>query len=1002
MRFLFLSLILLSQLTFAQKRKPLPEQVWVDSVYNQLNFDEKVAQLFMVAAYSNKDNKHIDGLVNLVKDYKIGGVIFFQGGPGRQAKITNKLQAASKVPLLIGIDAEWGLSMRLDSTYRYPWNMTLGAVQKLDLIEQMGEQMGEQANRMGIHFTFGPVVDINTNPKNPIIGNRSFGETREIVTDHALSFMEGLQSKNVFATAKHFPGHGDTSTDSHHALPYLDFTRKRLDDIELYPYRKLIEKGLASIMVAHLDVPVLEPRPGVPTSLSYATITTLLRNELKFNGLIFTDALNMKAATNYKPAGEVDLEAFLAGNDVMLFAENVPLAIQKIKEAYDNGKITENRLAASVKKILAYKYKAGLYKYRPIDYKNLYHDLNASEYDDLNKKLYEAAITVIKDEDMLPLRKSEKIAYVKLGDDINNTFIDALKRKANITTFFSTSIESAADLDGFDKVIVGFHKADGAWKNHDFTQIELDLLDTIATSHPTVLVAFTKPYALSAIQNFDALKGVVSGYQNNVFAHNAAVEVLFGNKSAKGKLPVSINAMYKVNGSSATGYTSNEIKKEEKRPKEVVKSKITPLKNNDSNTVKQEIPVVQEKNTIPVKDATLVFSTPEKEGMNASRLKEIDRIAQAAIDKEYTPGIQVLVARNGKIIYEKSYGKQTYDNGALPVKDATIYDLASLSKILGTLPMVMKMYDEGVLTFAQTLGEWLPEFKNTDKSGITIKELLLHESGLVAWIPFYKETLLNGHPDPKLYKNTYSPEYPIQVAENLFLKKDYNKTIINTIKESKLGAKSYKYSDLNFILLKEIVERHYKKPLDILVSETFYKPIGTQLTYNPLHKVDMDFIAPTEEDEYYRYTRIQGYVHDMGAAMFGGVAGHAGVFGNAEDVFKMMQFYLDGGSYKGNRILRTKTINDFNTCYSCGKGSRRGAGFDKQQLKGGGPTCGCASARSFGHTGFTGTIAWADPEYDLVYVFLSNRTYPSADDNKLSKANVREDIQQVIYDAIKQ
>ena len=989
------SLLLCSPFVFSQKRYGTPMKTWVDSVYQQMTLDEKIGQLFMVAAYSNKDQKHVDGLESLVKDYKIGGVIFFQGAPIKQAKITNRLQSASKLPLLVGIDAEWGLSMRLDSTYRYPWNMTLGAVQKMDLIQKIGEQLGEQSNRMGVHFTFGPVVDINANPKNPIIGTRSYGETKEIVTERALAFMEGLQSKNVFATAKHFPGHGDTSSDSHHTLPYLDFPKKRLTDIELYPYRKLIDKGLASIMVAHLDVPALEPRKGVPTSLSYATITTLLRNDMKFKGLIFTDALNMKGATNYKPAGEVDLEAFLAGNDILLFAENVPLALQKIKDAYDSGKITEERLAQSVKKILVYKYKAGLSEYTPIRLKNLYQDLNDSSYDVLNQKLYEAAITVIKDDGILPLKKSDKIAYVKLGDDVNNGFVDALTKKANVQTFYSTAIESPSDLDRFDKVIVGYHKADGAWKNHDFSTAELNLLNMIAQNHATVLVAFTKPYALSAIQNFESLNGIVIGYQNNEFAQRAAVEVLFGNQKAVGKLPVSINAQFPVEVEVVTKKTSKTVAKTafsthtSDTPKEV-----------DQSNAKQEIPVVQERSVLPVLDASIQRSTPEKEGMSSNKLKEIDAIAQRAIERGYTPGIQLLVARNGKVVYEKSYGKQTYDSYALPVKKETIYDLASLSKILGTLPMVMKMYDEGKLSWNQTLGDWLPEFKNTDKADITIQQLLLHESGFVAWIPFYKQTLKNGEPDPELYQQTYSEAFPIQVSENLFLKKGYDRKIIERIKDSKLSSKNYTYSDLNFILLKEIVERYYRKPLDVLVADAFYKPIGSQLTYNPLQKVDMDFIAPSEEDTYYRHTRVQGYVHDMGAAMFGGVAGHAGLFGNAEDVFQMMQLYLNNGIYKGKQLLKPQTIADFNHCYSCSKGSRRGAGFDKQQLKGGGPTCGCASAKSFGHTGFTGTIAWADPEYNLVYVFLSNRTYPSAEDNKLSKANVREDIQKIIYESI--
>ena len=439
MRYIFI-FILFSVVSFAQKKSNLSQEVWVDSVYNQLSFEERVGQLFMVAAYSNKDEAHNKSIDKLVEENKIGGLIFFQGGPVRQAKLTNRYQAKSKVPMFIGIDAEWGLSMRLDSTYRYPWNMTLGAVQDMKLIEKAGNQMAKQSKRMGIHFNFAPVVDINTNPKNPIIGNRSFGETKENVTLRALALMKGLQDEGVFATAKHFPGHGDTSTDSHHTLPVVKFDKNRLDDVELYPYKELIKNGLTSVMVAHLNVPSIEPRENYPTSISYNVVTNILKNELQFEGLIFTDALNMKGASNFKKPGDIDLEAFLAGNDVLLFAENVPVAIKKFNEAKKDGRLTEERLAYSVKKILAYKYKANLHNYQPIALENLYNDLNAVEFEALNYQLYENAVTVIKnDTKSIPVAQldKEKIAYVKLGNDSSDVFLTQLKNYANVTEITS-------------------------------------------------------------------------------------------------------------------------------------------------------------------------------------------------------------------------------------------------------------------------------------------------------------------------------------------------------------------------------------------------------------------------------------------------------------------------------------------------------------------------------------------------------------------------------------
>lgn len=959
MKKIWLSLLYIPFTVFAQSKSKFDQaQQWVDSVYNQMSFNEKVGQLFMVAAYSNRDEKHINDLLDLVKSRNIGGVIFFQGGPGRQANMTNRLQAASKLPLFVGIDAEWGLGMRLDSTYVYPWNMTLGAVQKNDLLEQMGNQMAEQSKRMGIQFMFAPVVDININPLNPIIGNRSFGESKENVAEKAIALMRGLQDKQVYATAKHFPGHGDTATDSHHALPKLDFDRKRLDNVELYPYKKLIKEGLASVMVAHLDVPALEPNKGVPTSLSYNTITNVLKNDLSFKGLVFTDALNMKGASNFKSPGEIDLAAFQAGNDVLLFAENVPLAIEKFNAAYENKEFTDERLAHSVKKILLYKYKAGLNKYKPINTKNLYSDLNRPEYTDLSYRLYENIITVVKNNrNMLPFNseKRQNIAYVKLGDDVNDTFIEALQANQPVTVFTHVQIEDHLDdLKAFDLVIVGYHKADGVWKKHDMSANEVVLLDNIVKNNKTVFVSFVKPYALSAVQDFSKFEAVVLGYQNNVMAHRKTVDVLFGMQGATGRLPVSIGNHFKEGEGINTRSNKN-----------------------------------------------LRYGRASEEGLNEEKLKEIDGLVNKAIKNQYTPGAQVLVTRHGKIVYNKSFGTMSYDDKT-KVNNSTIYDLASLSKMLGTLPMVMKMYDDGKLRFDQKLGDLLPEFKKTDKANITVKELLTHNSGLVAWIPFYKETLdTDGKPNQDLYRPTFSKEYSIQVAETLYLKTGYEGVMLKTIADSKLGKKEYKYSDLNFILLAEIVERSYKKPLNELVEQYFYKKIGAStLTYLPQTKFDLSEIAPTEKDTYFRHTLVHGYVHDMGAAMMGGVAGHAGLFGDALDVAKMMQLFLDGGMFNDERLISAKTINDFNTCYYCKEGNRRGAGFDKPQLGKSGPTCGCASMKSFGHTGFTGTMAWADPEKDLVYVFLSNRTYPNADDNKLSKANTREDIQQVIYDAL--
>ncbi|WP_330443613.1 glycoside hydrolase family 3 N-terminal domain-containing protein [Flavobacterium sp. C4GT6] len=965
MRFYTILFLLTIKAAFAQYNpdftdyKTEAERKWADSVYNSMSFEERVGQLFMVAAYSNKDAAHEQEVEKLVKDYKVGGLIFFQGGPVRQAKLTNRYQAAAKTPLFIGIDGEWGLSMRLDSTYRYPWNMTLGAVQDMRLIEKMGEQMGMQSHRMGIHFNFAPVLDINVNPENPIIGNRSFGEDKENVTERALALMKGLQSQGVYATGKHFPGHGDTASDSHYSLPYLPFTEERLRNLEFYPYKKLFKEGLASIMVAHLNVPSIEATENYPTSLSYNVITNIVKNEMGYDGLIFTDALNMKGASNYMQPGEIDLEAFLAGNDVLLFAENVPLAIDKFKEAYANRVLSEQRLAYSVKKILAYKYRAGLNKYEPIEMKHLYSDLNDYVYDDLNYQLYENAVTVFKNDDnILPVRSlvNEKIAYIKMGDADNDDFIEKLQAYADITILEEESLPLYKQkLKDVTKVIIGFHKADGAWKNHNFKQEELNWIQAIAKEKPVILAAFVKPYALMQIKDFSNIKSVVLAYQNNTIAETVATEVIFGAVGAKGKLPVSINSMYKVN----TGI--------------------------DTQTVNR-----------------LGFTTPGNAGMDAAKLTQIDLIAQKAIDGNMTPGLQVLVARNGKVVYQKSYGYHTYDKDT-KVSNADTYDVASLTKILSTLPHVMQLYDKGKIKMDAKLGDMLAEFKNSDKKDIILKDMLLHQARLQPWMPFYVATLdSTNHPSQKYYRDTYSEEFPNQVAEMLYLRKDYPDTIVQRIADSKLLAeKKYRYSDFTFILLKTYLERLNKKSLAVLSDEAFYKPLGAaHTTYNPLRKWDMSLIPPTEVDNYFRYQTIQGYVHDMGAAMEDGVGGHAGLFSNSLDVAKIMQMYLNGGEYGGHRFFSQETFDIFNTCYGCEEGNRRGLGLDKPQIENPGPTCDCVSKSSFGHTGFTGTMAWADPVNGVVYVFLSNRTYPEAKENKLSKENIREDIQKIIQDAV--
>ncbi|OUL61589.1 glycoside hydrolase family 3 N-terminal domain-containing protein [Flavobacterium sp. AJR] len=935
------------------------ETAWVDSIYNKMSVQEKIGQLFMISAYSNKDSVHTNQINKLVQDYKVGGVIFFQGGPVRQAKLTNQYQSKAKVPLFVGIDAEWGLGMRLDSTYRYPWNMTLGAIQDLSLIENVGRNMANENKRIGIHFNFAPVLDINTNPKNPIIGNRSFGEDKVNVSDKAIALMKGVQSQGVFSTGKHFPGHGDTSTDSHHALPLVNFSKDRLELIELYPYKRIFDEGLVSVMVAHLNIPSLEPTPNLPSSASYNVVTNLLQKELGFEGLIFTDGLAMKGASNFKGPGDLEIAVLLAGNDILLCSENVPVAFQKLEVAYNEGVITEERLAHSVKKILHYKFKAGLNKYKPIDMANIYDELNPPQNDALHYKLYENAITVLKNEkEILPIKDLEqKIAYVKLGEDVNSDFVTTLKKYTEVTEVANTNIDSLnKELKKYDLVIIGFHKVNKTWEKQNFTDTELIWLQEIAKHNKVILDIFTKPYSLLPITNFDDIEGLVVSYQNSDISQIVSAELLFGAIPAKGKLPVSINSSFNVND----GLTTEKINR-------------------------------------------LGFTKPENVGMNPLILSKIDAVAQKAIDGKMTPGMQVLVARKGSVIFQKSYGSQTYDN-TRKVTNSDLYDVASISKMISTLPNVMQLYDNEKVNLDTKLKDMVPLFAKTNKKNISFKDLLTHYAGLQAWIPFYKATLdSEGKPSAKYYRRVAESDFSTKVADNLFIRNDYHDTIMKIIADSPLSLKKeYRYSDFTFIILKEYLERKTHKKLEVLSQQNFYNTLGMNNTlYNPLDKFDRSNIAPTEIDNYFRHQVIQGYVHDMAAAMEGGVAGHAGIFSNAMDVAKMMQLFLQKGNYGNKQYFSEQTFDAFNTCYYADKGVQRGLGFDKR-INGISPTCACVSPSSFGHTGFTGNIAWVDPETEIVYVFLSNRTYPEVinDENKLARGKIREDIQRIIQEAI--
>ena len=935
------------------------QEKWVDSVYSSMNLVQKVGQLFVVQAFSNKGVSHSKKISNEIINNAIGGLIFSNGSPKKQINLTNSYQELSNIPLLIGMDAEWGLSMRLDSTFSFPWNMTLGAIKDNMLIKQVGSRIAAHCKRIGVNFNFAPVVDINTNPNNPIIGNRSFGESIENVSLKSLNFMKGQQEMNVLSSAKHFPGHGDTSTDSHKTLPIIKHKKEKILNVELKPFINLINNGLESVMIAHLEVPSLEKTIGLPSTLSYSIVTELLKNDLGFKGLIITDALEMKGLSSFKSTGNLDMLAFKAGNDILLMSENVSEGVNSIIDEYNKGSISEIRLSHSVKKILKAKYKVGLNKSSVISTINLDNDLNNISDKILNEQLVERSLTVVKNkENIIPITDlKKKIGYMSFGNDSAVSFFSHLNKYSKVDEIVNINLKNSDSIiSKYNTIIIGVHaNSKTPWNSYKINKKEIDLINHIAKKVDVILNVFGSPYTLKPFKSIRSIKGVIVSYQNSIIFQQKSAQLIFGALNSKGRLPVTIGKLFDV----GDGIKIKHINR-------------------------------------------LSYGTPESVSMSSIKLRKIDSLANIAIDSAMTPGLQLLIAKDGRVVYNKNFGYLTYDKKS-KVKNNTIYDLASLTKILVTLPIVMKLVETGTINLDTKLKEILPSYVDSNKSNITIKEMLSHYSNLKSWIPFYKSTLDSITKKPKnlYYNSVYSNKHNIKVSDNLYLLSSYKDSINTLIKNSELNNEKYRYSDLPYYILKLYIEDYYSNDLSSLINSQLFNEIGMpKASYYPKEITSTNNIAPTEIDNYFRFGEIRGTVHDMGAAMQGGIGGHAGLFSNANDIAKIMQMYLQGGQYGNKKYFNKSTIDLFNKCYYCEDDNRRGVGFDKPQIEGDGPTCGCISMQSFGHSGWTGTYTWADPEEKIVYVFLSNRSYPESKENKLLKYNIRTDIQKLIYESI--
>ena len=967
--FVFLSVGILSFNKKPQTNEPpflSTNSKWADSVFKSLSTEERIAQLFMVAAYSNRDKKHITELKELVEKYKIGGLIFFQGGPVRQAIQTNYYQSFAKVPLFISIDAEWGLAMRLDSTTKFPRQMTLGAIQNDSLVYEMGKEIARQCKRLGMQINFAPVVDINNNPLNPVISNRSFGENKYNVTAKALMYMKGMQDNGVLANAKHFPGHGDTDSDSHKTLPTVKASRSRLDTLELYPFKELFAQGLGSIMVAHLSIPALDTTPNQASTLTKKIVTGLLKDTLGFKGLIFTDALNMKGVSKFYKPGEVDVKALIAGNDVLLFAEDVPTAIKEIKVAIERGEITQEEIDSRCLKILKAKQWAELNKYKPIELKNLYQNLNTPKAELINRKLNEAALTLLQNKNnVIPLQKLDtlKIASLSLGYKDINVFQKTLSTYTTVKHYGIAKdakkeiVDSILNqLKNFNKVIVHLNNTNNKPdKDFGLTTQTINIVNVLVKQNKTIINVSANPYILSKIEALKNAEAVIMSYEDNDYSQTYAAQLIFGGIASNGKLPISVGD-YKV----GTGIQTKAIR--------------------------------------------FKYTMPEEVGANTALLDKIDSIALKGIVDKVFPGCQILIAKKGKVIYQKSFGYHTYDN-KIKVKNTDLYDIASITKIAATTASIMYLYDKKKIKLDEQLCVYLPELEGSNKQHITMREMLTHQAGLKDWIPFWQKTVnKDGSYKEGIYNNDPNETYNKRVANNLYIHKNYEDSIYKQIINSPIkDIGKYVYSDLGYYFLKRIIENETKAPLNVFVKNTFYAPLGLNtMTYKPLIKFEKEEIVPTELDTKFRKQLVHGDVHDQGAAMQGGVGGHAGLFSNANDLAVMMQLFMNKGEYGGVRYIDSSTVNEFTKCQYC-TDNRRALGFDKPENNSNkpSPVCGCVSYLSFGHAGFTGTLAWADPEHELIYIFLSNRVNPNAEDNKLAKSGIRSKIQEVIYEAVK-
>jgi beta-glucosidase-like glycosyl hydrolase/CubicO group peptidase (beta-lactamase class C family) len=943
---------------------------WVNSTLGKMTQEEKIGQLIMLTAYPNQGEAQKKVLIDLIKKYKPGGILVMQGSPYETAKLINDLQAASTVPLLIAIDGETGLGFRLDSTISYPQAQTLGAIADEKLVYQMGIDVAKQFKLLGIHINFAPVSDINTNPSNPVINFRSFGEGRENVAQKAIAFSLGMQDGGILAVGKHFPGHGDTRSDSHETLPILNQTKERIDSIEVYPFKQLIDSGVGGIMTGHLNVSSFD-EPGIPASLSENLIAKYLKEKLGFKGLIVTDAMNMKGVS--KPSGRAEVDALKAGNDMVEFVISIEKAVAAIKSAIQSGEISDEDIEIKCRKILAVKRWVGLNNYKPSTPNGIADKLNDPLFVVTQRRLIENSLTVLVNKNILPIDclDSVKIASVSIGKSEVSKFQKMAGNYTQVEHFFLPKDATPTDLKQllddlrpFNLVIGGIHGVNRyPGKNYGITSIQAEAVKAISILKKSVFVFFGNAYALKYIEQAAKADGLVMAYEDSELTQELAAQMIFGAIDVKGKLPVSVGSLFK----SGEGMEVKNI-------------------------------------------GRLKYTIPEEAGIRSSIMdKKIDGIARQGIYNQAYPGCQVLIAKDGKVIFHKCYGYLTYKKDE-PVVFDNLYDLASITKIAASTPALMKLYSEGKINIDEPMSKYWPDWIGSNKEKIIWRDILAHQGRLQAWLPSYQDyQKKNGYLKSSVFRNSPSKGFDVRVSSGLYLNQAYRDSIYKRIKDSPLlASKKYVYSDLSFIIYPKIVEKLTGSEFESYLKNNFFHPLGAYtFTYNPYKNYPISQIVPTENDYVFRKELIRGYVHDETAAMLGGISGHAGLFVTVNDMAKLMQMYLQKGQYGGRQYIPEKTIVEFTRCQFPQNGNRRGLGFDKpyignneRKLEDAYPAPD-AGKNSFGHTGFTGTFVWADPDNQLILIFFTNRVNPTRENTKLTDMNLRTEMHQAIYDCIK-